>query len=412
MPLTVSTVPLTVLPSPRTDTRRNLDGKQNEWLRNYRAHVFDNKQEGATGGCTDVDSENACNPGKPSWDCEDYFNNAKVEGSMFNDHFKQNAYWIFRAVEGARTIIGKMYNHLTLETILSGLKVDDMVRDLEGDDGKDLDILSWLSASFTIIGGATAGNPIIGGVSTMMSGVFNMMDLAEEDEPTNGGVGSSIADMLEKTKESIGFTLKTAMGNNTDEEAYKRLPAFRDDSLNTNVGKFFNSGWWLIEVSDDSIAKAVKEAGDNFRKKVVDVVIQQAGFKLVLDRRENSVTKNCEDKTDGMTLDVEGSSYCVYLAKFHSKTSFSRADGDYHETMKTYGISDLKWYYESVIDCAMNGGDNREIDVGNMQAGKTPRCFLNMEAVYMDDNEGCDTTDALFDGSCADWKTTKIREGD
>ena len=362
----------------------------------------------------DVDAENACNPGKPNWACEDYFNHAKVEGSKFNDHFKQNAYWIFQAVKGARTIMGKMHRQLTEDALLNGLRVDEMVSDLEGEDDDNLDILSWLSASFTIIGGATAGNPVIGGVSTMMSGIFSMMNINkdEEDEPINGGVRASIADMLEKTKKSIAFTLSTAMGDNEDEEAYKKLPAFVDDSLRTNIGKFFNSGWWLIEVNDESITEAIEAAGDNFGKKVAESVMQKAGFKLVLDRRDNKVTKNCEDKTDGMTLDVDGSSYCVYLAKFHSDTAFDRADGGYHENMKKYGIGDLKWYYNSVVDCAMNGGDNKEMDVGNIQGGKTPRCFFNMEAVYMDENENCDTSDALYDGTCADWKTTKIGGGD
>ena len=370
--------------------------------------------EGAIGGCSEVNADNACDPGKPNWGCEDYFNHAKVEGSAFNDHFKQNAYWIFQAVKGARTTIGFVHRELTEEAILNGLRVDDMVSDLEGKDDENIDIAAWFSASFTIIGGATAGNPIVSGFSSMMSGIFSMMSLGqdEEDEPINGGVRSSIADMMERTKESLVFTLSTAMGDNEDEEAYKKLPAFLDDSLRTNIGKFFNSGWWLVEVNSEDIKNAIKAAGENFGKKVAELVMQQAGFKLVVDRRDNKMTKNCEDKANGMMIDVDGSSYCVYLAKFHSEISLDRADEDYHEKMKKYGIANLEWYYNAVIDCAMNGGKNRDIDMGNMKAGKTPRCFFNIEAVYMDENPDCHTNDAVWNGQCASWKTTKIGGGD
>lgn len=49
--------------------------------------------------------------------------------------------------------------------------------------------------------------------------------------------------------------------------------------------------------------------------------------------------------------------------------------------MASYGLDDLSGFFCAVIDGEFNGGDEKDVDLGNMVSGEVPPCFFSLPFV-------------------------------
>lgn len=237
-----------------------------------------------------------------------------------------------------------------------------MVDDLDSEDEISSDLFDRLAAAFGMLGTLSAGNPVAAGVAGVLGSamtIAGMLTEEEDEEPITGDINTIIGSMAEKTKNGIVKTLSLAMGEEEDESLYEYLPAMRDDSLHSNVAKFFNGGWWLVEPSASEIHDTVAEAVLMFRRRVADAVVQLSGHVLAVDMFDEPATECYENY---ILMDYDGVQRCVQLVKYPTFEGWTPITAEYIGNMEKYGLDALLPYYETIVDCHLHGGDDKKVD--------------------------------------------------
>lgn len=187
--------------------------------------------------------------------------------------------------------------------------------------------------------------------------------------------------MYEGVKKGLEKTLRAAVGQGRDEDEYKSLPADPDDTFETNIAKFFNGGQWLVEIDEANIPQNIEETARNLERRIAHEIIKSNGWALLLDTNKDSAD-DCGDRTGRQWIEFDNEWYCAKLSRKNDRWSdYEEADDEFHEKLDKYGLGNREPYYKAVVDCAMNGGDGRKMDVTDIHSGEVPRCFFEMKTI-------------------------------
>ncbi|KAF5022515.1 hypothetical protein F66182_5417 [Fusarium sp. NRRL 66182] len=364
---------------------------ENNWVKN----VEDQVMKGTSGksgaaGCAVLGSE--CNP-MNGLSCEDQFDQHGQDGGAIG----KNSYWIFQAVKGMHAKFNELNRQLTEETLISGLKIDQMVSDFQGNQDDPSNVFAWLAAASTMgnaIGGLVpgAGSGIAAGFG-LLGGIFS--GLAGEvgpDEIDTGSIASALADVFEAASNKLEGILRIATGGGTSPEEYGSLPAPKWDTYESSIAKFFNGGWFLIDDDAEAVRLAISSISNNIKSKVANDVMKAANLRLVADRRDNVKTREECGYAPGrqwMAL-RDGEEYCFYIMRYNANSiNVENVGDDIYEKMASYGLGNREQYYRAVLDCALS--DAGDVDVNNMGWGEIPTCYFNLPAIFVNEppEHGC-----------------------
>ncbi|KAI9172533.1 hypothetical protein HJFPF1_02037 [Paramyrothecium foliicola] len=354
------------------------DGSPANWLKNFERYIFKDIDRTSADGCSVLEGD--CRPGEIEWSCRQYFE----LGSWYKP-----AFWIFTAVKGFHNIMDVYYNKLRDETIFNSLQIDKMIEDLDGSPETGDDMLNWVAAAFTMLG---SGFGPVRGLGEPYGLIGTLLPLAtkEEKEPINGDIKAGLADAFRATTKHLEKTLRMVMGTAESEEDYENLPAPTDDSYESKIAKFFNTGAWLVEIDSSGVTTQLEEAVANLGRKVASEALAGGGWALVL----NDHITNTDDCTGGAVgrqwIEWDnGKSYCASMHWKDEQTArhVEAKPEFYEEKMKHYGIDNLDLYYRSVMDCAFHGDQGHSLVLNGPEIFKVPRCFFRLPVLAFQERE-------------------------
>ncbi|KAF4453910.1 hypothetical protein F53441_3435 [Fusarium austroafricanum] len=368
-------------PASQTDHQKN-------WMQNIEK-VISGGGDGRSGssGCGIIGS--TCNP-MGGISCQDQFDKY---GKTF---IGKSSYWSFQAVKGMHSKFNELHRMLTTETIVSGLKIDQMIKDFEGSESEPGNVKGWFAAAATmgnalggLIPGGSAASAGLGLVGGLMSG------LALEDKKDNGAatISASLADMFKAASVKLEDTVRIATGGGKNDDEYNSLPAPKWDTYQTKIAKFFNGGWFLLDDDVETVRVTLGSITNNIQKKVANDVMKAGKLHLVADKFSGASEsrEKCGFKTGRQWLPLrDGEEYCFYIMRHdqHGNGGWAEVGDDIYKKMADFGLGDREPYYKALIDCALNKGDNDDVDTSNLVQGEIPRCFFNMPAVFVEPKGG------------------------
>ncbi|KAK7394021.1 hypothetical protein QQX98_013199 [Neonectria punicea] len=383
---------------------------QNSWLKNMEDQV----QGGTSGksgaaGCSALGND--CNP-MGGMSCDDQFD------QFGTTPLGKNSYWIFQAAKGVHEKFRELNRQLTQETLINGLRIPQMVDDFDGSESEPGAVLGWLAAASTMgnaVGGLVpgAGSGIAAGFG-ILGGIFSGLASQGDDEIDQGSISAALADAFEQATGALENTLRIAMGGGTSDDEYNSLPAPKWDTYETKIAKFFNGGWFLIDDDEEAVRVAIESISNNIQKKVANDVMKAAKLHLVADKRDGVRTsEECGYATGRQWLELKpGEEYCFYIMRNSPNPNrindWVEVEADIYDKMASYGLGDRETYYRANIDCALNGGDNDDIDLGSMVWGQVPTCYFNLPTVFIekDNDVGCGSP--FDDEKCNYLKATPV----
>ena len=133
---------------------------------------------------------------------------------------------------------------------------------------------------------------------------------------------------------------------------------------------------------------------DNIQRKVASDVMKAASLNLAIDTRVES-EGDCTG-AGRQWRQVGPDSRCLHLMR--ESDGWVEVEDDIYDNMKKYGLDDIDKFYGALLNCAENGGDDKEVDTGSMVSGEVPTCFFNVPVVTVK-NPDCDAAD-LFNNDC------------
>ncbi|KAF9767045.1 hypothetical protein IL306_000447 [Fusarium sp. DS 682] len=363
----------------------------NNWLQNLEDRVMGGTDgKSGAGGCG-VFSQ-ACNP-LNSIECTEQYD----KYGLGDDILSKNSYWIFQAAKGVHSKLNSLKGEITDKTLISSLRIGQMVEDFGGNEEDTGDMTKWL-ASASAIGGAlsglAAGNPGIAVGFNLLAGIFGSFGNLKEEEINQASISAGLADLFVAASNRIEDTLRIAMGGGKDQTEYDSLPDPRPDPwYKSRITKFFATGWFLLDDKCEAVQVALKSVSGNIQPKVANNVMKAAKFHLVADKRLRS-REDCGYATGRQWMALrEGEEYCFYIMRHDPKPNrvgdWGEVSGEVYDKMASYGLWNRELYYRAILDCALSPNEN--VDLGSLVAGTIPTCYFNLPAVFIDkDHEvGC-----------------------
>ncbi|KAF4987467.1 hypothetical protein FDECE_15422 [Fusarium decemcellulare] len=358
---------------------------QNSWLKNLESVIAGPiLGQSDAAGCG-VLGESTCAPNR-DMACEVQYD--KFGASPLGS----TSYWIFRAVKGAHKKFRELDRVLVVSTLMGSLSIPDLIKDLGAPEDGSEKVLTWLSAAATMggsVGGLAPGaGTSIGAGFGFLSGLF--AGLAAEAKPEDikaGKLQDSLSKALEASRTKLKNTLRIAVGGGTSEEEYKSLPAPMWDTYETNVAKFFNGGWYLLDDDAAAVTAAFESVGNNVKTKVINEVMKSVGLHLVADTRPNADTQEkCGYAPGRQWMELkDGQFYCFYLMRSYSagykEPDWEEAGEIVYAKMAENYLGNRDAYYRAIINCALSGGG--EVDPATLVWNEVPRCYFNLPAVFV-----------------------------
>ncbi|KAF5679403.1 hypothetical protein FHETE_820 [Fusarium heterosporum] len=310
----------------------------------------------------------------------------------------RTSYWIFQAVQGMHGKFAELHRQLTTETLINGLKIDQMISDFSGDGYSPGRVKPWLSAAATMgnaLGGLVPG--VGSGVSAGMglfAGIMSGLSVGEGDEDPSASIKDRLADLFKDASVKLEDTLRIVTGGGRNEDEYNNLPAPKDDVYKSKISKFFNGGWFLLDDDVETVKVTLGSITNNIQKKVANDVMKSAKLYLVADKLTGADTREkCGFETGRQWLALrEGEEYCFYIMRNNPDPNrvgeWTEVGADIYEKMAGFGLGDRESYYNALIDCALNKGDSDDVDASNLAMGEIPRCFFNMPVMFVEKDEG------------------------
>ncbi|PCD19050.1 hypothetical protein FGRA07_05855 [Fusarium graminearum] len=381
---------------------------ENNWLKNVESQVMDGASgKSGAAGCGVLGSQ--CKP-LNDMSCEDQWDKYGQDTII-----GKNSYWIFQAAKGVHAKFNELKRQLTDETLISSLRIGQMVKDFDGSEDDAGNVLGWLAAASSMgnaVGGLVpgAGNGFAAGFG-ILGGIFSGLASQSEDEIDQSTISAALADVFESATKKIEDTLRIVMGGGTEDE-YNSLPAPKWDTFQSKITKFFNGGWFLLDDDAAAVKVAISSISNNIKTKVANDVMKAAKLHLVADKRDGFGNReDCGYSTGRQWMSLkDGEEYCFYIMRNNPNNNrikdWVEAEEGIYEKMADYGLGDREKYYRAVLDCALSVAD--DIDVGNLAWGEIPQCYFNLPAVFIekDNNVGCG--DPFSDPDCAYVKATPI----
>ncbi|KAF5633932.1 uncharacterized protein FTJAE_6918 [Fusarium tjaetaba] len=365
---------------------------ENSWLKNLEDQVMGGT-DGKSGasGCSLIGT--SCNP-MGGIGCEEQFDKY---GKTF---IGKNSYWTFQAVKGMHGKFAELHRQLTTETLINGLKIGQMLKDFSGNENGGGNMRGWLSAAATMgnaLGGLVpgVGNGISAGMG-ILAGIMSGLSLGEDEDDGAATISDGLADLFKSASVKLENTLRIATGGGNKTE-YDSLPAPVWDTYETKIAKFFNGGWFLLDDDVETVRVTLGSITNNIQKKVANDVMKASKLHLVADKlgKKNS-KEDCGDTTGRHWMPLrDGEEYCWYIMRNDPDPNgvgeWTEVDEDIYKKMADFGLGDRETYYKALIDCALNKGDSDEVDTSNLVQGEIPRCFFNLNTVFVerDSSRGC-----------------------
>ncbi|KAF5237754.1 hypothetical protein FANTH_10629 [Fusarium anthophilum] len=363
------------------------------WLVNLEDQVMGGT-DGKSGASDCVLLGTPCNP-MNGIGCEEQFDKY---GKTF---IGKNSYWTFQAVKGMHGKFAELHRRLTTETLVNGLKIGQMLEDFGGSEKGGGNMRGWLSAAATMgnaLGGLVpgVGNGISAGMG-ILAGIMSGLSLGEDEDDGAATISDGLADLFKNASVKLENTLRIATGGGNDSE-YKSLPAPVWDTYETNIAKFFNGGWFLLDNDVKTVHVTLGSITNNIQKKVANDVMKASKLYLVADKLGSKNTReDCDETTTGRHwLPLrDGEEYCWYIMRNNPNPNhfkdWTEVDEDIYTKMGDFGLGDRKTYYKALIDCALNKGDSDDVDTSNLVQGEIPRCFFNLNTGFVehDPTHGC-----------------------
>ncbi|KAL5603764.1 hypothetical protein FOVSG1_006514 [Fusarium oxysporum f. sp. vasinfectum] len=355
---------------------------ENNWLKNLEDRVF-----GGTPGKSDAAGcgvlSGTCDP-LNGMGCEEQYDTYGKDTII-----DKNSYWIFQAAKGVHAKFKELSRQLTQETLISGLRIGQMVDDFEGNEDNAGKVLGWLAAACSmgnVIGGLIpgAGDGIAAGFG-LMGGIFSgLATEVGDDEIDQGSISAALADVFEAATKTVEATLRIVMGGGENEDEYNSLPAPEWDTLKSKIAKFFNGGWFLLDDDAKAVQVAISSISNNIKPKVANDIMKAAKLHLVADKDVKS-REDCGYATGRQWMSLkDGEEYCFYIMRNKNghQHNWVNVDADIYEKMASYGLGNREQYYRAVLDCALSDVD--DVDVGNLSWGTIPTCYFNLPAVFVE----------------------------
>ncbi|RBQ67174.1 hypothetical protein FVER14953_03619 [Fusarium verticillioides] len=366
---------------------------ENSWLKNLEDQVMGglDGRSGAS-GCALIGA--SCNP-MNGISCEEQFDKY---GKTF---IGKNSYWTFQAVKGMHDKFAELHRQLTTETLINGLKIGQMLKDFGGNENGGGNMRGWLSAAATMgnaLGGLApgVGNGISAGMG-ILAGIMSGLSLGEDEDDGAATISDGLADLFKSASVKLEDTLRIATGGGRNQAEYNSLPAPMWDTFETKIAKFFNGGWFLLDNDVDTVRVTLGSITNNIQKKVANDVMKASKLHLVADKlgKKNS-QEDCGETTGRHWLPLrDGEEYCWYIMRNDPDPNgvgeWTEVGEDIYKKMADFGLGDRETYYKALIDCALNKGDSDEVDTSNLVQGEIPRCFFNLNTVFVerDSSRGC-----------------------
>ncbi|KAF5673877.1 hypothetical protein FHETE_3264 [Fusarium heterosporum] len=353
---------------------------EHAWVKNLEDYV-QSGTDGKSGasGCGLLGTD--CNP-MGGISCEDQFD--KYGQSIIG----KNSYWTFQAIKGMHGKFAELHRQLTSETLIEGLKIDQMLSDFGGIDQAPSSMRGWLPTSSYIgaaLGGfipgvgplISAGLSIFGGV---MSGVF-LNNVKPSPAPT---LKAAVANLFRAASDRLDDTLRIATGGGRNQDEYNSLPAPKEDNFDSKVVKMLNGGWFLLDDDIEIVRSTLNSIVNNLQRKIVNEVMVSSGLRLVSDKTRFKTRDECTGKGKRWLPLHDGEEHCWYFMR-QDGDKWSQVDDDVYAKMGSYGLGDQEQeaYYKATIDCALRPGDKKDVDTSNLVLGQIPLCFFNMPAYFV-----------------------------
>lgn len=281
---------------------------------------------------------------------------------------------MFRAVEGLHSKLQALKGALVDATIINGLNIPEMLEEFEAAEPDPSEIFKW--ASFALSMGSTITGAIGGPakpVEIVLNLASNVMDAFEPDDPESdlANVTSALSSVYKAAAKGLEDMLWAATGHG-DEEDYEKLPAPVDDTFETDIARFFNGGFWLLDDDTDIFQNIKNNTEDNIRYKLVDIALKAAEYHLFSDQRV--AEEDCNRKGHQWML-FQGEHSCFSLFQAF-EGHYRGASEEIYDLMEKWGIPDRLTYYTFLNECAATGGD--EIKSGVTGHLGVPTCFVNV----------------------------------
>ncbi|CCT69560.1 uncharacterized protein FFUJ_05456 [Fusarium fujikuroi IMI 58289] len=377
---------------------------QNNWLINLEDRVYagtDGKSGAA--GCSGLDHE--CSP-MNNMECTEQY-----EKFGTDDPLSKTSYWIFQAAKGMHSKFKALKTKITEKTIISSLRIGQMVSDFGGNEDDTGDMVKWL-ASASAIGGALSGlsaNPGFGVGLYLFGGIFSAFGNLKQEEIDQGSISAGLADLFEAAVDRLDETMRIVMGGGTEEQ-YNALKTSNPDPYKLPVANFFNGGFFLLNDNSEAVQLALNSVYGNIQPKVANNVMKAAQFHLVADKRRTS-REDCGYETGRQWMALrEGEEYCFYIMRHDPKPNrvgdWAEVSGEVYDKMASYGLGNREVYYRAILDCALSPNDN--VDLGSLVGGEIPTCYFDLPAVYVDKDREVGCGDPFSTAECDYISATKI----
>ncbi|KAF4985217.1 hypothetical protein FGRMN_11260, partial [Fusarium graminum] len=349
---------------------------EHSWVKNLEDFV-QSGTDGKSGasGCALLGTD--CNP-MGGISCEDQFD--KYGKSTIG----KNSYWAFQAVKGMHGKFAELHRQLTSETLVDGLKIDQMLSDFGGVDVPPNNMRGWLPAAASIGSNLAKFIPVVGsevgiGLSifgSVMSGSF-LNNPNPNPAPT---LKAAVADLFQSASHRVEDTLRIATGGGRNQDEYNSLPAPKWDNFESKVAKMLNGGWFLLDDDVEAVASTLRSIIENLKMKIVNEVMSSSGLRLVAFHDQfYNIREECTGPGMRWLPLGDGKEYCWYIRR-EDNGHLPNVKPDVYTKMASYGFGDeqLETYYKHIIDCGLSPGDHKDVDTGNFVAGQIPQCFFNL----------------------------------
>ncbi|KAF5658682.1 hypothetical protein FHETE_9747 [Fusarium heterosporum] len=358
----------------------------------------------------------------PEPDCEKHFDMYGTLPDGTPDSVGRTAYWIFQAVKGMNSKFQMIYNALVEQTLLSNLLIGQMVEDFKGNEDQTGDVLKWLSVAMGL--GSTVAGIAPGGAGEVITTGFDIMGgifdiVAEETAPEEidqGTISAALADLFTATSEQLKKTLRLSQGHFYQGESIdilsKELPASNKYGpwIHSPVTKFFNGGWFLLNDNSEPVMSLISSIAGSIQPKIANNIMKAANIRLVADKRIGS-QEDCGYATGRQWMNFKDSEqYCFYLMRFDEHglhgAKWTEATEDVYANMVKYNLGNRDPYYSAILDCATS--PEKGLTSANLGVNNIPVCFFDLEAYFLEHNDGPECTSNLINKSCNPIKSTPI----
>ncbi|KAJ4270900.1 hypothetical protein NW764_013781 [Fusarium oxysporum] len=171
-----------------------------------------------------------------------------------DDSLSKTSYWIFQAAKGMHSKFKGLKTKITEKTIISGLRIGQIVTDFGGNEDDTGDMVKWLASARTM-GAALSGLSTNVGFAVgfnILGGIFSSFGNLKQEEIDRGTISAGLADLFEAAVDRLDETMRIVMGGGTEDQ-YNALKTPNPDPYKKPVANFFNGSFFLLNDNVETV---------------------------------------------------------------------------------------------------------------------------------------------------------------